>query len=150
MGTVLSLRQIFLPFTSPLNQQNPTDQQKQMLEKARALGASIHSCPQMEEAAKAEKSSRPVDPGEVRLESVSPPQFRALLASLPEGKPSQPLVATDGISVVVVCAREQKNMAQLSDQEIHNRLLNERVELASRQLQRELRRRAIIDFRGAA
>ncbi len=41
-------------------------------------------------------------------------------------------------------------MAQLSDQEIRNRLLNERVELASRQLQRELRRRAIIDFRGAA
>jgi peptidyl-prolyl cis-trans isomerase SurA len=150
MGTVLSLRQIFLPFTSPLNQQNPTDQQKQALEKARTLGTTIHSCPEMEAAAKAENSTRPVDPGDVRLESVSPPQFRALLASLPEGKASQPLIATDGISVVIVCSREQKNMAQLSDQEIHNRLLNERVELASRQLQRELRRRAIIDFRGAA
>jgi peptidyl-prolyl cis-trans isomerase SurA len=150
MGTVLSLRQIFMPFTSPLNQQNPTDQQKQVLEKARTLGTTIHSCPEMEEAAKAANSPRPADPGDVRLESVSPPQFRALLASMPEGKASQPLIATDGISVVIICSREQKNMAQLSDQEIRNRLLNERVELASRQLQRELRRRAIIDFRGAA
>ncbi len=149
-ATILSLRQIFLPFSSPLNPQNPTDQQKQQLEKAHGFGASIHSCDQMEAAAKAENSPRPSDPGEVRLEGVTPPQFRQLLTTLPEGKASPPLISNDGISVVIVCSREQKNVAQLSDQDIHNRLLNERVELASRQMQRELRRRAIIDFRGAA
>jgi peptidyl-prolyl cis-trans isomerase SurA len=149
-ATVLSLRQVFIPFSSPLVQTNPTEQQKQALEKAHGYGASIHSCEQMEAVAKAENSPRPADPGEVRLENVNPPPFRQLLSSLPEGKASQPLIANDGISVVIVCSREQKNIAQLSDQEIHNRLLNERVELASRQLQRELRRRAIIDFRGAA
>ena len=36
MGTVLSLRQVFLPFTSALNPQAPTEQQKQALEKARS------------------------------------------------------------------------------------------------------------------
>jgi peptidyl-prolyl cis-trans isomerase SurA len=121
-----------------------------MLDKARGLGASIHSCEQMEAAAKADNSPRPVDPGDVRLENVSPPQFRQMLASLPDGKASQPLIATDGISVVIICSRGEKNVSQMSDQEIHNQLLNERVELASRQLQRELRRRAMIDFRGGA
>jgi peptidyl-prolyl cis-trans isomerase SurA len=150
MATVLSLRQVFLPFTTPLNPQNPTDQQKQMLEKARGYGSSIHSCDQMEQVAKADNSPRPIDPGDVRLESVSPPPFRQLLATLPEGKASPPLVASDGISVVIVCSRGQKNMADVSDPEIRNQLINERVELASRQLQRELRRRAIIDLRGAA
>ena len=32
-----------------------------------------------------------------------------LLTSLPELKPSQPLVAEDGIAVIMVCSREQKN-----------------------------------------
>ena len=81
---------------------------------------------------------------------MNPPAFRQMLATLPDGKASPPLISNDGISVVIVCSREQKNVAQLSDQEIRSRLLNERVELASRQMQRELRRRAIIDFRGAA
>jgi peptidyl-prolyl cis-trans isomerase SurA len=86
----------------------------------------------------------------VRLDNVSPPQFRAMLAALPEGKASQPLIATDGISVVIICSRGEKNVSQFTDQEVHSQLIGERVELASRQLQRELRRRAIIDFRGGA
>ena len=35
MGTFISLRQVFLPFTEPLDPQHPTDQQRQALEKAR-------------------------------------------------------------------------------------------------------------------
>jgi peptidyl-prolyl cis-trans isomerase SurA len=150
VGTVLSLRQVFLPFGSPLNPQAPTDQQKQQLEKARGYGSSIHSCDQMEAIAKADNSPRPVDPGQVLLDSVSPPPFRALLSSLPLGKASPPLIANDGISVVIVCSRDQKNTSQLGDQEISDRLINERVELASRQMLRELRRRAIVDLHGAA
>jgi peptidyl-prolyl cis-trans isomerase SurA len=149
-ATVLSLRQIFLPFSSPLNQQNPTDQQKQTLDKARGLGSSIHTCDQMEAEVKAENSPRPADPGDVRLEAVSPPPFRQLLTTLPIGKPSPPLIANDGITVVIICSREQKNIAQLTDQEIRARLINQRVDLASQQMQRALQRRAIIDIRGAA
>ena len=70
------MRQLFLPFTDPLDPQHPTDQQRQALEKARALSANIKSCPQMEAAAKIHPSARPVDPGEVRLETVNPPPFR--------------------------------------------------------------------------
>ncbi len=63
VGTVVSLRQVFLPFTGALNPQAPTEQQRQTLEKARGISASVHSCEQMEQVAKANNSPRPADPG---------------------------------------------------------------------------------------
>ena len=49
----------------------------------------------------------------------------------------------------MVCSKDQKNVAEGgSKEEISSRLLSERVELVSRQLVRDLRRRAIIDMRG--
>jgi peptidyl-prolyl cis-trans isomerase SurA len=149
VSTAISLRQVILPFTSALNPQAPTEQQRQALEKARGISTSVHSCEQMEQAAKANNSPRPPDPGEVRLESVNPPAFRQVLASLPLDRASQPLVANDGITVLIVCSREQKNMAQASKQEVQAQLLNERVELLSRQLLANLRRHATIDRRTA-
>jgi len=47
----------------------------------------------------------------------------------------------------MVCSREQKNVGVPSKQELGDRILNERVELASRQLMRDLQRRAVIDQR---
>lgn len=147
MGTVLSMRQTFLSFSSPLNSQAPTGQQRQMLNKARSISASVHSCQQMEDEAKADHSARPADPGEVRLNSVNPPAFRQLLGTLPLEKASEPLVATDGIAVVMVCSRDQKNLATVSDTEMRQDMLSQRVELASRQLMAELRRKATIEIR---
>ncbi len=146
-GTVLSLRQVFFPFSTPLDPQAPTPAQREALNKARQLSASVHSCDAMEAAAKANNSPRPADPGELRLETVNPPAFRDMLQKLPSDRASQPLVANDGIAVIIVCSREQKNLAQLSAEEIGSRLLAERVELMSRQLQGDLRRRAMIDIR---
>ncbi len=147
VGTVVSLRQVFLPFSSPLNPQAPTDQQKQALDKARGISASVHSCDQMEQVAKANNSPRPADPGDVRLETVNPPAFRQMLTTLPFDHASQPIVTNDGIAVIIVCSREQKNLAQQSKQEVQAQILNERVELLSRQLLANLRRHATIDVR---
>jgi peptidyl-prolyl cis-trans isomerase SurA len=146
LATVISLRQVFLPFSSPLNVTAPTDQQKKQLETARALSAGAHSCDAMEAANKAAGAVRPSDPGDVRLEGLSP-QMRQLLGGMQPGQASKPLVSSDGIAVIMICARDEKNLAQTSKQEISNRLLNERVELVSRQLVRDLRRRAVIDQR---
>src|ERR1700722_16389971 len=96
VGTAVSLRQVFLPFTSALNPQAPTDQQKQQLDKARSISASVHSCEQMEQTAKANNSPRPADPGEIRLETVNPPAFRQMLTSLSFDRASQPILTTDG------------------------------------------------------
>jgi peptidyl-prolyl cis-trans isomerase SurA len=147
MGTALSLRETFIAFTSPLNPQVPTEQQKQALEKARGISASVHSCEQMEQVAKENNSPRPADPGEVNLDTVNPPAFRQVLANIPLSRATEPVVTSDGIAVLIVCSREQKNLAQQSKEEIQAQILNERVELLSRQLLANLRRRATIDLR---
>ena len=147
IGTMLTMRQLFLPFTSALNPQAPTDQQRQTLDKARAISTSVHNCEQMEAAAKANPSPRPLDPGEVRLDRVSPPQFQQLLRGLPIGQATQPLVASDGITVLVICARAEKNLAESNAPGLQAQIIEERAELAARQLQQSLRRQATIELR---
>jgi peptidyl-prolyl cis-trans isomerase SurA len=144
MGTFVTIRQMFLPFTEPLDPQHPTEQQRQALERARALSGSIKSCAQMEQLAKASPSARPVDPGEVRLETVNPAPFRDMLTKLQVGETSQPLVANDGIALVIICSKEQKNTAVLTKDDVRRRMVTERVEMVSRQMMRELRRKATI------
>ncbi len=144
MGTFISLRQVFLPFAETLDPQHPTEQQREALEKARSLSSSVKSCAQMEQAAKVNPSPRAVDPGEVRLETVNPAPFRDLLTRLPVNEASQPLVAADGIAVIIICSKEQKNTATLTKEDIRRRLITDRVEMVSRQLMRDLRRKATI------
>jgi len=148
MATVLNLRQAFFPFTSALDPQNPTEQQKKALKDGEALSASATSCDTMEAENKAQGSKRPSDPGEVRLDHLTP-QMQQLLGALQPGHASKALVTPDGIMVVMVCSREQKNLAAMSRDDIANQLLEERVELASRQLQQDIRRRALIDQRSS-
>ncbi len=54
----------------------------------------------------------PADPGDVALDAVNPPALRQLLPTLPLDRATQPLVTSDGIAVLIVCSREQKNLAQ--------------------------------------
>ncbi len=147
LATMLTVRQAFLPFSAPLDPNAPTDQQKRQLATAQALSKTAHSCDAIEAANKLAGEQRPSDPGEVRLEGVSP-AMRGVLTALQPGAPSKPLIATDGIAVIMVCSREQKNIGIESREQVANRLVSERVELVSRQLLRDVRRRALIDLRG--
>ena len=147
VGTVLTMREAFLPFTTPLNPQAPTDQQRQALDKARNISASVHSCEQMDHVAKGNPANHPANPGDVRLENVTPPAFRQLLATVPLNHATQPLVSSEGISVVVVCSREQKNLDAVTAQDVKQQLLARRVELLSGQLMHELRRTSHIEVR---
>jgi peptidyl-prolyl cis-trans isomerase SurA len=146
-ATMLSLRQAFFPFTDNLNPNAPTPQQIQQLERARALSGSARSCDAIEAAARNSGSQRPADPGPVRLEALSPPPLRQMIGSLQPGRPSQPIVAPDGIAVVMVCSRERVNQAEITPEIARNAIVRDRAELLSRQTQRELRRRAQIDMR---
>ena len=102
----------------------------------------------MDAAAKANNApNHPADPGEVRVEGVNPPAFRQLLESIPLGKPTEPLISRDGIAVITVCTREQKNLGAITPQEIEHRLVEERIDMLSQQTMRDLRRKASIDLR---
>jgi peptidyl-prolyl cis-trans isomerase SurA len=147
IATMLSVRQVFYAFATKLDPANPTEQQKQALASSKALSANAKSCQDMEEAQKKSGSNKPADPGEIRLETVAVPALRQVLAALTPGKASAPLIAEDGIAVIMVCSREEKNVGVPSKQELSEKIVNERAELASRQLQRDLERRAVIDQR---
>jgi peptidyl-prolyl cis-trans isomerase SurA len=147
LATMLSLRQMFLPFAGTLDPQAPTPQQIATVERARALSASLRSCEAVEQAARGTGSDRPVDPGPVRLEAMNPPALRSMIAGLTPGRASQPLIAPDGVGIIMVCSREQRNEAALTPDQARQQILRDRVELLSRQMQREVRRRAQIEMR---
>jgi peptidyl-prolyl cis-trans isomerase SurA len=148
IGTVVTMRQVFIAFNSPLDPQAPTEQQRQALAKARQVSSTVHGCDQMEQVARANNASnRPSDPGEVRVEGVNPPVFRQLLASIPIGKATEPLVSRDGIAVIVVCTREEKNTGEITAKEVQRQLVGDHVEMLSRQMMRDLHREASIDLR---
>ena len=146
-ATAMSIRQVFLPFVGALNPAAPTDQQRKTVEQAQAVSRSVKSCKDMEEANQRAGAVRPSDPGEVKLEAIGSAPLRNLLAGLAIGTPSKPVIAAEGVAIVMVCSREVKSAATPTKEEVSERLLQERVELTSRQLQRDLRRRAIMDER---
>ncbi len=146
LATVLALRQAFFPFASQLDPQNPTPEQRKALLDGQALSKSAHSCGDIEAANTAAGAKRASDPGPVRLDRLNGP-MQSLLGGLAVGEASKALVTNDGILVVMVCSKDQKNMAAMTHEDIANQLLEERVELASRQLQQDLKRRALIDQR---
>ena len=143
---VLTMRQAFIPFTAKLDPRAPTDQQKQALAQAQKLSASATSCDAIEAGNKQFASGRPADPGPVILGGV-PPAMRAILQNLQPGHASQPLVAEDGIAVVMICSRDTRTAGLPSATAMRERILSERIERASRQLQLALQRRAVIEQR---
>ncbi len=94
-------------------------------------------------------SDRPADPGQLRLESLNPPALREMIGSMPLSTPSEPIIAPDGVAVVMVCSRERRNEAEITPEVARNAIVRERAELLSRQIQRELRRRAQIEMRNS-
>jgi len=148
MATMISLRQAFFPFSSTLDQNNPTPQQRDQVERAQRLAQEARNCNAVEQAAaRLAGGERPSDPGQIRLETVTPPPLRSLIAGLQPGKASQPILTPEGVMVMMVCSREQRNLAELTPDQLKSQLLRDRVENLSRQLQRDLRRRATIEMR---
>ncbi len=151
LATLLNIRQLFLPFSSRLNRdQPPTDQQRAQVERATRLVDTARSCEAMDAAQRAASPERNADPGPIRLETVTPPQLRTLLAGLAPGRPSQPLLSNDGVMMFMVCSREQRNLAETTPDQAKQQMLRDRIESQSRTLQRDLRRRANIENRDPA
>jgi peptidyl-prolyl cis-trans isomerase SurA len=143
MQTVLSLRQAFASYPVITNGQvGPA--QGAVIEKLVSATRNLHSCADVEAENTALGNIRPADPGPVNLATVSPPQFQALLASLQPGQVSKPLVAQDGVSVVMVCSSKQQAAGLPSDDDIRQLIVERRVDLESKQLLEDLRHRSII------
>jgi peptidyl-prolyl cis-trans isomerase SurA len=146
LATMITMRQAFFPFAGTLDPNAPTQQQRDQVDKAQKLAAGARGCDAVEAAARG-NGDRPADPGQIRLEAVNPPQLRALLAGLTPGRASQPILTPDGVLVMMLCSRDQRNLAEVTPEQAKQQLLRDRIENLSRQLQRDLRRRAQIEMR---
>jgi peptidyl-prolyl cis-trans isomerase SurA len=145
MVTRVEVRQAFFPFEGTLDPANLTAQQRGALEAAQRTAASVRSCAAMEEAARAARSPRPANPGDIVLEAI-PPQLRARLSAL---APNQATViaATDGVAALIICGRRSENQGAPSREAVGRTLLRDRLDLLSRQVLRDLRRRGQIEIR---
>ncbi len=142
--TVLTLREAFAPFATPITTGGVGPDQMGVINKLLQGLGGVHSCDDMAALNASLGNVRPADPGPVNLSDVTPPNFQELLASLAVGQPSKPLVARDGVSAVMVCARQAEATKLPSDDQVGQLIVQRRVDLESQQLLADLRHRSII------
>jgi peptidyl-prolyl cis-trans isomerase SurA len=142
--TNLSIRQVFAPYPSPITNGQVGPDQAAVITKLVTAAKAVHACAGMDALNAQFGNARPDDPGPVDLSTVTPPAFQQILATLALNTVSQPLVAQDGVSVVMVCARGTKNVGLPSDDAIANVIIDRRVELESQQLLDSLRHQSVI------
>jgi peptidyl-prolyl cis-trans isomerase SurA len=144
MQTTLKLRQAFARYPEPITNGQVGPAQVGVIEKLVAAGKGAHVCSDMDAINAAYGNIRPADPGPVNLATVSPPQFQAILAGLSVGQVTQPLIAQDGVSIIMLCDKQVAAPALPSDDDIRQVIVQQRVQLESQQLQDDLRHRSII------
>ena len=142
---MISMRQAFVPYPTPITNGQVGAAQAAVITKLVQDGRNVHSCSDMEALNAADGAAHPANPGPVDLSGVTPPAFQALLASIPLGQVSQPLVAVDGVSIVIVCSRQSSPVGLPSDDAIANAIISQRIQLESDQLLDNLRHRSIIN-----
>jgi peptidyl-prolyl cis-trans isomerase SurA len=142
--TTISLREVFAPYPTPVTNGRIGPAQGAVITRLVQDGHSVHTCTDMTALNARYGNARPADPGDVNLADVTPPAFQNLLASIPIGQVSQPLVAVDGASIVIVCSRASNPAGLPSDDAIGTAIINQRVQLESQQLLDDLRHRSII------
>jgi peptidyl-prolyl cis-trans isomerase SurA len=142
--TVISLRQVWANYPSPIENGQVGPAQAAVITKLAAQVKSITSCDGITALNTQYGNIHPADPGPVALATVTPANFQKLLGSLPLNTPSPPLIQQSGVSVVMVCSRGQQSAILPSDQDIANMIVNRRVDLESQQLLDILRHRAVI------
>ena len=141
------IKQVFVPFDGPLNPQAPSESQRRAVEGLRAIGNTARGCDGIDAATKAIPGVKSTESRDVRVDRIGNPNLRQLAATLAIDKPSDPLIAQDGVALIVVCARDTRNAGVPAKKELAEQLFSERMELLSRQLMRGLQRRAVIDLR---
>lgn len=142
--TMLSIRQVFLPFPSEYTGGRPTQGQLQVVEKANALRKSLHSCAAVAAANRKAGAEQKSNPGPVALGTVRPKRFHDLLAGLRPGQISKPLVSHTGVALIMLCSRKTVKESLPDKKQIRRMLIQRRVSLESQQLMDALRREAVI------
>lgn len=119
--------------------------------KAHQLALEAKSCESFDHLAKRTQSPLSGRLGTFPVTQLSA-RLKSIVADLPTAKPSAPVRTDDGIIVVMVCQRTQPSPKKTISpaerrEQVKDRLIEERLNLAAEQYLRNLRRTAIVDVR---
>ena len=125
----------------------PPTASDQDVEEARRAAAEIRpriaGCESVEDLAREVGSPGPTDLGTLKLSDL-PQDLRQSLGPLQIGQPSEPVLISAGISVFLVCSREEDGIDR---DRIRETLVGRRLNILSRRYLRDLRRSANVDIR---
>lgn len=144
MQTILDIRQAYGQYPQPVTGGQLGQVQINFITQFMAKAKNATSCDALQALDASYGNIQPSNPGPVNLATVTPPAFQQVLANLPVGKLSQPLVQATGVAVVMVCNRSQEKAQLPPDDQIVNMIVNRRVQLESEQMMDQLRHRSVI------
>ncbi|HJU16502.1 MAG TPA: peptidylprolyl isomerase [Stellaceae bacterium] len=107
--------------------------------------AAPSGCDQLIKIGKA-RSSPMASEGNLRVSEIAP-AMRKVLAALPVGRPSEPIVQKNGVGVVMVCEKETPHSTVPTREEVEELLIRQRLDTIARSYMRELRQAAYVDVR---
>ena len=140
---VLSLKQMSLNFAKG----TPRPQIESRIQQLVKTAATMGGCGRAEEAA-AGIGAEVVSNDQIKVRDLPPALQQALLA-LGIGQSTPPFGAVeDRISVLILCGRDDPApVNELSFQQVHDQLAEDRVNMRARRYLRDLRRDAVVDYR---
>ncbi len=139
---VVSIQQIFLPLGR--DAQDSVVQSK--LNLARSIAARAQNCEDMEILGEETGPSGSGKISNIKLSSIAP-NLRQLAQKLEINQASAPVRTETGLLVLMVCSRKSNMNEQSIRQRIAESLSEQKAELVSRRLLRDLRRSAFVDIR---
>lgn len=140
---LLSLKQMSITFPAGTPRATVESRVAQLVR----TGASMGGCGGAEEAAVG-IGAEVISNDQVKVRDLPAPLQQTLL-SLAIGQPTPPFGSVDDrISVLVLCGRDDPvAVAEVSFDQVHNQLAENRVNLRARRYLRDLRRDAVVDYR---
>lgn len=103
-------------------------------------------CDQLMKIGKAH-SSPLTSEGALRVSQIAP-AMRKVLATLPMGRPSEPIVQRNGVGIVMVCAKNApQTVGPPTRQQVEELLIRRRLDTIARSYMLELRQAAYVDVR---
>jgi peptidyl-prolyl cis-trans isomerase SurA len=119
------------------------DQLEQARTKAAELQQRIESCESFDALAEEHGSPGSGDLGTLKLSEL-PEDLRRVIGPLTIGQASAPMRVAAGISLLLVCSREDDSIDR---EKIRNSLIAQRLDMLARRYLRDLRRAATVDVR---
>lgn len=144
LQTILDMRQAYGQYPQPVSNGQLNQAQINFINQFMARAQKATSCAAISALNAAYGNVQPSNPGAVNLATVTPPAFQQVLATLPVGQLSRPLIATAGVSVVMICSKKLEKPQLPSNDEIETMIISRRVKLESQQMMDQLRHRSVI------